>query len=109
MHAVNLSKPFSVDVYSDRKPLNESTWLRIREFEEIDDVIDARKKVVDDFLRSPLNTFIGSEQLVTDFLRCGDFPAIIGAENLNSFDVYEYLNRRCGEIGKLTRSSSINP
>jgi|GEM_PF-684363 hypothetical protein len=109
MHAVNLSKPFSVDVYSDRKPLNESTWLRIREFEEIDDVIDARKKVVDDFLRSPLNAFVGSEQLVTAFLRHGDAPAIIGAENLNNFNVYEYLNRRCGEIGRLTKSSSLNP
>jgi hypothetical protein len=98
MQANNLYKSFSVDVYSDRSLLSESPWLRIGKFEELDDAIDACKKVVDDFLRSSLNTFIESEQLVTAFLSFGDVPVINGAENVPSFDVYEYLAQRCREF-----------
>ena len=98
MQENNLYKSFSVDVYSDRSLLSESPWLRIGEFEELDDAIDACKKVVDDFLHQPLNAFIEPEQLVRTFLCFGDVPVINGAKNLPSFDVYEYLAQRCREF-----------
>ena len=68
MEVMNLSKPFSVNVYSDFRRSKPGPWVRIGEFDKLDDAIEACKKVVDDFLQSPINAFIGSERLETAFL-----------------------------------------
>ena len=83
MEVMNLSKPFSVNVYSDFRRSKPGPWVRIGEFDKLDDAIEACKKVVDDFLQSPINAFIGSERLETAFLSYGDVLAIKGAENLD--------------------------
>ncbi len=107
MEVMNLSKPFSVNVYSDFRRSKPGPWVRIGEFDKLDDAIEACKKVVDDFLQSPINAFIGSERLETAFLSYGDVPAIKGAENLPSFDIYAYLAMRCREVSHSSRSNSI--
>jgi len=107
MEVMNLSKPFSVNVYSDFRGSESSPWVSIGEFGKLDDAIEACKKVVDDFLQSPINAFIGSERLETAFLSYGDVPAIKGAENLPSFDIYAYLAMRCREVSCASGSNSI--
>ena len=92
------SKKFSVDVFSERRPLSESPWLRIGEFSDLNQAINICKKVVDDFLTSHTNAIKNADQLVADFLHNGDVPVINGAENLSSFDIYEYLTQRSSKI-----------
>ena len=107
MQVTHLSKPFSVDIYSDFRKSKPGPWLRTGEFDKLDDAIDACKKVVDNFLQSPINAFIGPERLEAAFLSYGDVPAIKGAENLPSFDIYAYLAMRCREVSHPCRSNSI--
>jgi len=107
MQTGNLSKPFVVQVYSDCIFNNQSPWIRIGEFDCLCEAIEAYKKVVDDFLCSPINVFINPDRLVSTFLSYGDIPAIIGAENLKSFNVYEYLTQRCKEISCARESNPI--
>ena len=94
----NCSQKFSVDVFSERRPLSESPWLHIGKFDDLNQAINTCKKIVDDFLSSRVNVTESADQLVADFLHHGDVPAINGVENLNSFDIYEYLLQRCKEI-----------
>jgi hypothetical protein len=95
MQAVDLSKPVSVDVYSDRSSLDKSPWVRIGEFEATEEAIDACKRVIDDYLGSSINYFIEPNRLINCFLCHGSIPVISGADNLQTFDVYEYLAYRC--------------
>ena len=94
----NCSQKFSVDVFSERRPLSESPWLRIGEFDDLNQAVNSCKKVVDDFLSSRVNVAESADQLVADFLHHGDVPTINGVENLRSFDVYEYLAERSSQI-----------
>ena len=94
----NCSQKFSVDVFSERRPLSESPWLRIGEFDDLSQAVNSCKKVVDDFLSSRGNVAESADKLVADFLHHGDVPTINGAENLRSFDVYEYLAERSSQI-----------
>jgi len=105
MEEINLSKPFSVDVYSDLRRSKVSPWVRVGEFDKLDDAIEACKKIVDNFLQSPINSFIGPERLENAFLSYGDIPAINGAENLLSFNIYEYLAMRCREVSQASKSN----
>ena len=107
MEVIHLSKPFAVQVYSECISNNQSPWIRIGEFDYLCEAIEACKNVVDDFLCSPINVFISPDRLVSAFLSYGDVPAIIGAENLKSFDVYEYLTQRCKEISCARESNPI--
>ena len=107
MEAIHLSKRFVVHVYSDCISNNQTSWMRIGEFDCLCEAIEACKKVVDDFLCSPINVFISPDRLVSEFLSYGDVPAIIGTENLKSFDVYEYLTQRCKEISCARESYPI--
>lgn len=105
----NCSQKFSVDVFSERRPLNESPWLHIGKFDDLNQAINACKKIVDDFLRSRANSAESADQLAINFLHHGDVPTINGAENLNCFDIYDYLTQRCGEIFSARKCSSIHP
>ena len=101
----NCSQKFSVDVFSERRPLSESPWLHIGEFDDLNQAINSCKKVVDDFLSSRVNVAESADQLVADFLHHSDVPTISGAENLRSFDVYEYLAERSSQIHNLKGSN----
>ena len=101
----NCSQKFSVDVFSERRPLSESPWLHIGKFDDLNQAINSCKKVVDDFLSSRVNVAESTDQLVADFLYHGDVPTISGAENLRSFDVYEYLAERSSQIHNLKGSN----
>ena len=105
----NCSQKYSVDVFSERRPLNESPWLHIDKFDDLNQAINACKKIVDDFLRSRANLAESANQLATNFLHHGDVPMINGAENLNCFDIYDYLMQRCDEIFSAMKCSSIHP
>jgi hypothetical protein len=98
MQEIQKLKPFSVDVFSDHRGSGQSPWIRIGEFERLEEAVEACKRVVDDFLKSPINLFMSPDRLVNAFLNYGDVPAINGAENLKTFDVYQYLMDRCTEI-----------
>ena len=100
MQTGNLSKPFSVDVFSDRKPLNGSPWLRVGEFDEVGEAVEACKKVVDEFLTKQRPKLKSVEDLQFEYLNYGPVPCIIGAKNPQIFEFYEYLNRRCIELGQ---------
>ncbi|MES2585848.1 MAG: hypothetical protein V4536_02905 [Pseudomonadota bacterium] len=89
---------FSVDVFSERRSLNQSPWLCIGKFECLTLAIKACKTVVDEFLEPRSSNFNSADELVTDFLQHGEMPAITGADNLKHFDIYDYLSKRCREI-----------
>lgn len=94
----NCSQKFLVHVFSERRPLSESPWLHIGKFDDLNQAINICKKIVDDFLSPHVNVAESADQLVADFLHHGDVPTISGAENLRSFDVYEYLAERSSQI-----------
>ena len=50
MEVIDLSKPFSVDIFSDHKSNDRNPWVRIGEFDDLGEAIEACKMVVDDFL-----------------------------------------------------------
>ncbi len=81
----NYCQKFSVDVFSERRSLSEDPWLRIGEFDDLNQAINTCKKVVDKFLNSRVSLVKSADQLIVDFLFHGDMPAINGAENLNTF------------------------
>ena len=107
MQTGNLSKPFGVDVYSDYIATKQCSWVRIGEFDDLDDAVETCKMVVDDFLCLHVNVFNSPDRLINEFLSYGDVPAIIGTENLKSFDIYEYLTQRCNEIFSAKESNPI--
>jgi hypothetical protein len=78
---------------------------KLGEFDDLNQAINSCKKVVDDFLNSRGNVAESADQLVFDFLYHGDVPTISGAENLRSFDVYEYLAERSSQIHNLEGSN----
>lgn len=47
MQEFDLSKPFSVDVFSDGGPIDQSPWIRLGEFDDLSEAIKASKKVID--------------------------------------------------------------
>lgn len=104
MSSINQPKIFSVDVYSDYGVNSQNPWVHAGEFSELSDAIEVCKKVVDDFLRAPINRYIEPEVLAHAFLSYGDVPVISGTQNLPNFDIYEYLTQRCAEISSPQQS-----
>ncbi|WP_143070795.1 hypothetical protein [Polynucleobacter sp. MWH-Tro8-2-5-gr] len=99
MEVISTPKPFSVDVFSDQNNIDGSPWLRIGEFETKGDAIEACKKVVEDFLSRYGSQSENADTLIFNYLNYGPVPCINGTENLTTFELYEYLNRRCLELG----------
>jgi len=100
MEEVDLSKPFSVDIFRDDGPIDQSPWLCIGEFDAKEDAIEACKRVVEDFLRKCESQSESANTLIFNYLNYGPVPCINGTENLTTFELYEYLNRRCLELGR---------
>lgn len=98
MHAVDLSKRFSVEVFNDNQPLDQSPWLSIGCYERLADANDACKAVIDRFLDSRSMQSFTKESMTLEFLLYGNMPVIIDARYQDHFDAYEYLAIRCAEI-----------
>lgn len=98
MQAVDLSKPFSVDVFSESSSIGQSPWQRLGKFQSLDQAISTCKKVVDDYLTQYEHLAASPDLLTTNYLQHGPVPCINGVENLKAFDLYEYLNKRCNEL-----------
>ena len=94
MRAVNLYKPFSVEVFTDQKSPSESTWFKIGDYEKLADAVNACKKVIDDCLSNSRYPSLSSDTLTLEYLRYGSIPCIRGVDNLNAFDPYDYLESK---------------
>ena len=100
MKVISTPKPFSVDVFSDQNNIDGSPWLRIGEFDTKGDAIEACKKVIEDFLSRYRSQSENADTLIFNYLNYGPVPCINGTENLTTFELYEYLNRRSLELGR---------
>lgn len=94
MHTANLSKPFSVEVFTDQGPLSESAWFKIGDYEKLADAVNACKKVMDDCLSHSRYSLLSCNTLMLEYLRYGSMPCIRGVDNLNAFDPYDYLESK---------------
>lgn len=94
MIAVNLSRPFSVEVFADQRPPSESAWCKIGDYEKLADAVDACKKTIDDCLSNSRYSLLSGDTLTLEYLRYGSMPCIRGIDNLNAFDPYEYLESK---------------
>ena len=94
MHAVNLSKPFSVEVFTDQKVQSESAWFKIGDYEKLADAVNACKKVIDDCLSNSRYSLLSSDTLTLEYLKYGSMPCIRGVDNLDAFDPYDYLESK---------------
>lgn len=88
---VKSANEYVVQVFSDKGPIEVGPWLHIGEFAELSEAIEACKKVVDDFIIEPKNLLKDPKALVAAFLSHGNVPAIYGIDNLNAFNVYDYI------------------
>ena len=100
MEVMDLVKPFSVDIFSDDRSNDQNPWVRIGEFDDLEKAIEACKMVVDDFLSRYRAQPANADTLIFNYLNYGPVPCINGTENLKAFELYEYLNRRCFELGR---------
>ena len=100
MEVMGISKPFSVDIFSDHRKNYQNPWVRIGEFDDLGEAIEACKMVVDDFLSRYRVQPASADTLMFNYLNYGPVPCINGTENLKAFELYEYLNRRCVELGR---------
>jgi hypothetical protein len=102
---IGAAKNYVVKVFSEKRPIEMSPWVKIGEFSELSEAIGACENVVDDYLNHSENLAKNSEILVSDYLNYGDVPAIYGIDNLDAFNVYEYIIQRCRGIFNPTGSS----
>jgi hypothetical protein len=100
MHSESKGKKFIVEIFDDRQPIHMQPWVRLGEYVDKSQAVEACKKVIDDFLITPKALKLDTERLVASFLNYGAMPIISGFENHSAFDVYEYLDRRCAELGR---------
>lgn len=94
MHAVNLYKQFSVEVFVDQRPPSESAWCKIGDYEKLADAVNACKRVIDDCLSNSRYLLLSSDSLTLEYLKYGSMPCIRGVDNLNAFDPYDYLESK---------------
>ena len=94
MHAVNLFKSLSVEVFNDNRALDENAWIPIGDYEYLEDAIDACRKVIDWVLCKPRYSSLTGNALMLEYLNYGPAPCIRGANNLDAFDLYEYLESK---------------
>ena len=102
MYAVNLSKPLSVEVFDHNRPMDESAWIQIGDYEDLADAVDACRRVIDRVLYKPRYSSLAGRALMQEYLNYGPVPCIRGVDNLDAFDPYEYLEN----IAKLGRESA---
>ena len=103
MHAVNLSKPLSVEVFDHNRPLYESAWIQIGDYEDLADAVDACRRAIDRALCKPRYSSLAGYALMQEYLNYGPVPCIRGVDNLYAFDPYEYLESKA----KLSANSAM--
>ena len=103
MHAVHLSKPLSVEVFDHNRPMDQSAWIQIGDYEDLTDAVDACRRVIDRVLCKPRYSSLAGHALMQEYLNYGPVPCIRGADNLDAFDPYEYLESKA----KLDRNSAM--
>ena len=91
MYAVNLSKPLSVEVFDHNQPLDEGAWIQIGDYEDLADAVDACRRVIDRVLCKPRYSSLTGYALMQEYLNYGPVPCIRGVDNLDAFDLYDYL------------------
>lgn len=91
------SNQFSVEVFNDQVAPKDSPWIMLGVFSKLEHAIAASKKVIDDYLSQHGHMMLTADQLAANYLMYGPVPCINGAENLKSFDPYEYISRRCAQ------------
>ena len=94
MHAVNLSKPVSVEVFDSNQPLDESAWIQIGSYENLADAIDACRTAINRVLCEARYSSLTGNALILEYLNYGPVPCIRGINNLDAFDPYEYLESK---------------
>ena len=94
MHAVNLSKTLSVEVFDHNQPLDESAWIQIGDYEDLIDAVDACRGVIDLVLCKLRYTSLAGHALMQEYLNYGPIPCIRGVDTLDAFDPYEYLESK---------------
>lgn len=94
MHAVNLSKTLSVEIFDHNQPLDESAWIQIGDYEDLTDAVDACRGAIDQVLCKPRYSSLAGHALMQEYLNHGPIPCIRGVDNLNAFDPYEYLESK---------------
>jgi len=94
MHAMNSSKPLSVEVFDHNHPLDKSAWIQIGDYEVLADAVDACRRVIDRVLCKPRYSTLAGHALMQEYLNYGPVPCIRGADNLDAFDPYEYLESK---------------
>lgn len=95
MHPLESSKSFSVDIFNDGEPLDQSSWIRLGNFKSLDQAIAACKAVIDGYLTQRKHLIASPSLLAEDYLKYGSMPCIRCDKNLSKFDVYEYLDKKC--------------
>lgn len=104
---IGAAKNYVVKVFSEKRPMEMSPWVKIGEFSELSEAIGACKNVVDDYFNRPENLVKNPEILVLDYLNYGDIPAIYGIDNLDAFNVYEYIVGMPNIYGKPKSAASL--
>jgi hypothetical protein len=94
MHAVNLSKPLSVEVFDHKRPMDQSAWIQIGDYEDLADAVDACRRAIDRALCKPRYSSLAGYALMQEYLNYGPVPCIRGVDNLDVFDPYEYLESK---------------
>ncbi|QWE07908.1 hypothetical protein [Polynucleobacter ibericus] len=94
MHAVNLSKRLSVEVFDHNRPIDESAWIEIGNYEDLAHAVDACRKVIDRVLYKPRYASLTGHALMQEYLNYGPVPCIRGVDNMDAFDPYEYLESK---------------
>ena len=94
MHAVNLSKTLSVEVFDHNHPMDQSAWIQIGDYEDLTDAVDACRRVIDRVLCKPRYSSLAGHALMQEYLNYGPAPCIRGVDNLDAFDPYEYLESK---------------
>ena len=94
MHAVNLSNPLSVEVFDHNRPIDESAWIQIGDYEDLADAVDACRRVIDRVLCKPRYSPLAGHALMQEYLNYGPVPCIRGVDNLDAFNPYEYLESK---------------
>lgn len=98
MQSANVPVQFTVDVFNDHGPTHVSPWSHTGSFTSLNDAISACKKIVDEFLSTHCSASSSAEALAFRYLSYGPVPCINGVENLESFDIYRFLDQRCLEL-----------
>ena len=88
--------------------MDEDERYKAGEFDNLDDAVEAAKKIVDDFLLSALNKrpYISAEELYSIYTRSGEDPWI--HPNYSNYNSWDYAKVRCRKLCGSPRTARRN-